>query len=414
MRKVLIVIVIILLVSTGILYWYSKKQPTSTEQPPGATTFFPSDALVAPGSDLIINDGSTGVQTGQNTSLKFKQLSQSPVAGFSAFTQTLSKTIPSEDPKKKPTTETVVDRVIRYIARGNGYVYEIRNSTTPLQISNIYIPNVYEGHFADTNNTAILRFLRDDQRTIATYSVPIPSENQDGTRTQKQGIYLPEKITNLSVYADQKQITYLTSDNQNASILSATSQNTGRKELLRTPFHEWIIIQSTPKTVWLQTKAAAIADGFLYKIDTTDRRLVRVLGNIKGLTTSVSPSGTYILYSQSTSTGFITRLLNTKTGVSNNLNIALLPEKCTWLKNEDLICAGNGEMALGSYPDMWYSGLVSFKDKFYRIYTTSNTYTILSDGTERAPDATNLQVDENQDIVFFIDKPTGLLWQLSF
>ncbi len=414
MRKGLIITFIIMVIGGAALYLYGSRKTIPTDTPPGATTFFPTDGSTDGGLAGIVGSD-TSDTTDQTASItRFKQLSPGPIAGFTAFTETTTKTTPSQDPKEKPTTESVTDRVIRYISRGNGYVYEIRNSAVPLQISNIYIPNIYEGYFGDANNTAILRFLRDDQKTIATYSVPIPGENPDGSRTQKQGVYFPDQISTLAVAADQKQLAYLTSDGQNSIITTATAANGGKKELLRNPFHEWLIIRTTPQTTWVQTKAASTIEGFLYKIDATDRRLVRALGNVRGLTTSVSPSGTYILYSQSTTTGFLTRILNTKTGAANNIGLTILPEKCTWLKNEDLICAGNNQIAANSYPDAWYAGLISFKDKFYHIYTASNTYTILSDGTERTPDATHLHVNEEQGIVLFIDKPTGLLWQLSF
>lgn len=415
MRKRLIFIALLILIGGTAFYFYTKNKSTSVPtQPPGATTFFPSDSETSGGVEGVV--GGTTAQTTTTTDKPslFKQVSVGPVAGFTLFTTTTTKTIPSTDLKKKPTTESVVDRIVRYVSRENGYVYEIKNNTTPLQVSNIYIPNIYEAYFGTNGTTAILRFLQDDQKTIGTYSVPIPEENSDGTRTQKQGVYFPDNITSFAVSPDQKQVVYVVGDTQNSMITTATTTNTGRKEVVRNSFREWLVDWKGPKTLWLQTKASAIADGFLYKLDTTDKKLVRVIGTIKGLTTSVSPNGTYVFYSQSTTTGFVSYILNTKTGFSTSINLATLPEKCTWLRNEDLICAGNNEVSTTAYPDAWYKGTMTFKDKFYRIYTATNTYTILSDGSERTPDAINLQTDEDQGLLYFIDKPTGFLWKLSF
>ena len=104
------------------------------------------------------------------------------------------------------------------MSRANSYVYEITNNETPLQISNVYIPNIYEAVFGDKMNTALLRFLRSDQRTIATYSVPIPSENPDGSRTQKEGAYLPDGILQAVLSPDASQLAYLTQNNTGATI----------------------------------------------------------------------------------------------------------------------------------------------------------------------------------------------------
>ena len=340
------------------------------------------------------------------------QASSSRVNPLKALSVKVSKKT-TVAPAPTTLTQTVTDHYLRYISRLNGYVYEIKNGTIPLQISNIFIPNIYEAQFADSNSTTLLRFLRSNNQTIATYSMPIPPLNPDGTRTQNSGVYLPDNILAITVSPDQKLIARVAADQGGALVTTSTTAGTGIKTATRSPFKEWLP-QWTNNALYLQTKAASIADGFLYSIDSSTTRLRRVLGNVAGLTTSVSPSGTYVLYSQSVDGGFVTKIFNTRTNTTTNLSLIILPEKCVWLHSEDLLCAGNSSVPNGKYPDDWYAGTMHFSDQLYRINTTSNTYTVLYNDLTQSFDMTNLQVDEGQGFVYFIDKTTGYLWQYKY
>jgi hypothetical protein len=417
MRRFLTIIIILLLVVTGVWYFYVRPREMGVAAVPSILKpFFPTSTtnpLAGSGSNAT-NSGAAGSGSGTNISNSpFKQITGQPVAGYAIFSVSNTLTIPAVDPKSKPTTQTVVDHMLRYVSRSNGYVYEIKDGGIPLQISNVYIPNIYQAYFADGDNTAILRFLRSDNETIATYSVPIPPLNTDGTRTQKAGIYLPDNIFNMTVSPDGTQVVRVTTDIKGAVITSSNTGGASIKTLAISPFTEWIPIWAN-KTVYLQTKASAYANGFLYSINPTTARLQRIVGDAPGLTTSVSPSGTYVLYSESTQTGFVTKLLNTKTGSVADLSLAILPENCAWLQNENLICAGNSAVSPAIYPDAWYSGLTHLSDQLYDINSANNTYTVLYNDQGASYDMTDLQVDEGQQLVYFIDKNTGLLWQFAY
>lgn len=417
MRKRIIIILVIIVALSGAWYFYTKsKTVTTEEQTSGFKSFFPFGNNTQSNSPdgTLSQDNQTGdtASSTQNKSL-FKQITPHTVAGYDLFLSTTTTTTPSSTPKGKPTTQTTIDHMLRYVSRNSGYVYEVKNNGTPIQVTNIFIANIYETLFADGGKTAILRFLRDDAKTIATYIVPVPERNIDGTRTQKNGAYLPDDISNISVSPDGSTIARLTNNGSTTSLYSTNTANNNKRELLRSPFHEWLISWGG-KDIYLQTKASGLAEGFLYKVDGTTRRLIKILGNINGLTTSVSPNGTYVLYSTSNSLGFSTKILTLKTGDIRNIANSILPEKCAWLKSEDLICAGGGDVPGGTYPDAWYAGTVKLSDKIFRIYTSSNLLDVLYTPTENESfDMTNLQVDEDSNLLYFIDKQTGLLWQFT-
>ncbi len=421
MRKILLIAIVIIVVASGGWYWYAKSHQTAPGVPSitNFSAFFPVGDPVEPTlPDGVLPQPTSPDETiGTTTPSPFTQLSPHAVAGFGAFTRQVTVTVPPDPsiPKSKSTKQTLIQHVLRYVSRGNGYVYEIEDGSIPLQISNVYIPNIYEVLFGDKFATVLLRFLRPDQRTIATYSVPIPPANTDGTRTQKPGVYFSDNILAAAVSPDGTQVARLISGTNTATITLSSTTNTKAATLIQTPFREWLISWPSAKTLYLQTKASAQVPGYLYKIDTAEKKLRQVLTGINGLTTSVSPSGTYVLYSQHAPGGFSTRLFNTKTNTTQTLSLAILPEKCTWLKNEDLICAGNSSVAqTAEYPDAWYQGIVSFSDQLYRIYTSTLSYDTLYDNSGLSFDATNLQTDEALGMLYFVDKTTGLLWQFQY
>lgn len=416
MRKTLIIILTLLILLSTAWYFYAKNHQVAPGVPSitdfGA--FFPIGQEVNPNPDEALNNQSSKSQNQSNS--PFKRLSAGPVAGFSSFVQKLTTTIPADPavPKSKPTKQTTTKHLIRYVSRGNGYVYEVEGDNLPLQVTNVYIPNIYEAMFGNDSNTALLRFLRADNQTIATFTVPVPILNPDGTRTQKQGVYFPDNIKTLAISPSGNQVARIVSNNDNSFLRITNLIDTKNIDLLKTTFSDWLLSWPTDNSLYLQTKASTNISGFLYKVNTKEKKLRRILGDINGLTTSVSPDGNYIIYSQTSSDGFITRILNTKNNSIMTLNLSLLPEKCAWLSNNDLICAGNSTIPKGQYPDDWYKGLINFSDKIYRIYTTSATYDTLYDGSVYDFDATNLSVDEDLKTLYFIDKTSGYLWQMKY
>ena len=406
MRRIILFIIILLFVGGAFIAITSIRNKNNGIQNSESAfrNFFPlGDGTENP----ISEDPNSPQEPSPNTSnpsssSKFLQITTGPVAGYTVFNQTKG---------------AIIEYYTRYVARQSGFVYEIKDESgvpqTALRISNVFIPNIYEASFADGNKSVLLRFLRDDSRTISTYAVPIPDPNPDGTRTQKEGIFHPYNVINLAISPDSKSVVRLTKESGSGVITTSSIIDKNRNEILRIPFSEWVVSWPNQKTVFLQTKAASVADGFLYSIDTTEKRLKKVIGNIKGLTTNVSPSGTYVIYSESSGAGFTTRILNTKTGVIRNLGLSILPEKCAWLKNEELICAGNTAVEEAAYPDAWYAGVVALSDNLYRVSPSNSSYLQLDLGENTSFDVTNPQIDEARGYLYFINKPTGVLWRFK-
>lgn len=416
MRKVLLIIIIILISIS--VFWFLYIKPKTDENTSALdviSSFFPDTNSLGNIFDSNSNttDNSLFPDTNsQNSTNQFKQITNFPIAGYTQFDLKKEIIVNSANDSTEKTITTVTDHIIRYVARENGYVYERINDQQGIQVSNIYIPNIYEAYFMDNSNTAILRFLRSDNKTVATYSVPIPHVDSSGKRIQESGVYFADNISYISTSSNSNSILTLTQNSNGGVITISDSKNQNKRILFSHPFSEWIIDWPSTQNIFLQTKASSNVSGFLYKIN--NNSLNKIIGNISGLTTKSSPSGKYVLYSTSINGGVITKLLDTENNNTTTLNMSILPEKCTWLQNEDLICAGNTNMPNdGIYPDSWYAGITKLNDRVYKINTSSKTYLTLYDGSQKLFDMTNLQVDENRGILYFIDKPTGLLWQMS-
>lgn len=414
MRRVFLLLILIL-ISVGVFYYFRNRQnPEDILKKSDFTTFF---SIGTDRDPLEEEDSDTpSIADTDLTSTPLSPLIQiigRPIAGYTVFTRTKVIETPNPDPTLKPIKQTVVEYVLRYVSRSNGYVYEMVNDNAPIQISNIYIPNIYEAYFADGNTTAILRFLRNDDQTIATYSVPIPPLNSDNTRTQKEGVYLSDNIRTLTLSPDRKNIAQLIHTVDGSSIgVSGTSGN-GRREVLRSPLREWLVFWEG-KNIYLQTKASGLEPGYLYRIDQTNKRLIKLLGIIPGLTTSISPKEKYVLISERADTSVITKLFDISTGTTRSIPAAILPEKCVWLANENAICAGNEAIPPALYPDDWYRGTVSFTDTFYLLDTSIGVLSEIEGGSSTLLDAVQLTVNESERALYFIDKKTGYLWRLSY
>lgn len=409
MKKFLIFILVILFVGFGI-WWFFFRPNTSPENVPGIfKPLFPKGEQVVPvdtsEGDEPVGDSQTGENRGRLT-----QITTVPIAGFTLYQEQREVKVSGQD--GKITTQKINDEVLRYVHRKSGYIFERRNNEDAVQVSNIFLANIYEVVFGDSGKSAALRFLQDDAQTIGTYVVPIPDPKEDGTREQKQGLFLVNNIEQFVKGPGMRNHARLTVSGENGVITTASFNNKNVSEVLRFPFTEWILQWPLENTLYVQTKASARIPGYLYSINTKDKILKRVLGNINGLTTNVSPSGSYIIYSQSTQERFTTYIYNTKTAQFFRLDPYILPEKCVWTQVENLICAGSSNIAASAYPDSWYAGLIKFTDSFYRISVGTGLIETVFEPVIEDFDATNLHVDPREEYLYFTDKTTGILWRL--
>ena len=191
-------------------------------------------------------------------------------------------------------------------------------------------------------------------------------------------------------------------------------------------FGEWALSWPIKQTLVLTTKPSGEAAGFAYSAPAapassyslfSSPSLKSLLRNVSGLTISPSPNLANIVYSQASTRGFATKILDVKTGESRDFPVVTFPaEKCVWdKKDSDVIyCAAPEERILGSQPDNWYMGLSSFSDNIYKINTDTDTAELIFSpkGENQGPDISYINISEDNSLLYFIDKTDDYLWIL--
>ena len=98
--------------------------------------------------------------------------------------------------------------------------------------------------------------------------------------------------------------------------------------------------------------------------------------------------------------------------------VQTLADKCTWgnfYKNL-VYCAVPSRSVAGSYPEDWYTGIVSFSDKIWQINATTGEVKLVSNiigQSDRPIDGFNLSTDSKDNFLFFMNKTDLSLWSLD-
>ncbi len=188
------------------------------------------------------------------------------------------------------------------------------------------------------------------------------------------------------------------------------------QQVFDSPFNEWLVYPQNKDHVFFTTKAASSVPGYLYDFDVRNKKFTKVLGNINGLTTLVSPDAKRVLYSASVEGGVDVYLFNRETGTTTNIGIDTLPEKCTWDAGSIMIyCAVPESMPVAVYPDNWYQGLITTDDQLWSINGVTGTTQRIYDPQEvtSAMNISNLSVSSDGRYLFFRNTLDSILWVLD-
>jgi hypothetical protein len=343
----------------------------------------------------------------QQVAERLVQLSNFSISGFDFGSKILTPATSTSQKKTVP--------VLRYIEKATGHVFERELPTgTPTKIANTTIPGSHEAFLA--GSTVIYRYL-DDGATIRTFAGTLPTPEEDGSLPEMKGVFFPDNISALTISPDQKKLFYILPFD--TGVLGNMSEPDGTKKikLFDSAFSGWLTQWQNQNTITLTTKASGVAPGYAYLLDVTKKTYSRLLGDIPGLTTLVSPNSKYVLYSESVQNGFLTKIYNVVEGTSIPLAKGTLPEKCVWSSASDfIICAIPETIPGGLYPDVWYQGKTSFIDTFWQINPATGSSNFIQSPFEEkrlSIDAISLRLDQEKSHIYFINKNDETLWQLS-
>ena len=435
---VLLIIILIIAVIVIFGFLYFRSSPTGPDDSGTGTNFFaqfnPFGTSKSTPPEITPPVDVSGYKPGPTKETqKLTKVSSMPIAGFTIFTKERLKDIPitetltTENPpleteKKKtapakPLTEFIP--ALRYVAQATGNIFQtFADKIEEKKYSKTIIPRVYEAYFGSRGESVVMRYLKTDDKTIETFSGTLPKEYLGADISvlhEVKGSFLPNNIKDISISPDALKIFYLFTSNDSMTGTTLNFSDNKKVQVFDSPFTEWLSWWPNTKTIALSTKPSSSIPGYMYTLDLDKKSLVKILDNINGLTTLMGPNVKLVLYSDNTLALYIYSVEN---GNSDVLGVKTLPEKCVWGKANDIIyCAVPKLINIGTYPDAWYQGEVTFDDQFWKIDVKNGNASLVIDpitipGGEEI-DGIKLALDEGENYLFFVNKKDSFLWKLN-
>lgn len=307
--------------------------------------------------------------------------------------------------------------VVRYQDSASGNVHEIgADAEGRVRLTNTTIPKVYETLWSKSGTSLIARYVRDGSESIESFSGRIVPGQGSGEGELK-GSFLARNISDLTVAPDGASIFYLQTENGVASGIRSDFAGNGKVKLWASPMHEWLASWPSQGRILLLSKPSALAEGMLLSLDPVRGGTRLLLRGITGLTALGNPVREDLLYSESTNNGIALSIWNAATGRARTVDITTLPEKCAWAKDgETLYCGVPKIIPPGSYPDVWYQGVISWSDEVWSTPRESGASYRIADLEKKrgSPiDVTNPQISADEKFLIFTDKESGTLWSLQ-
>jgi hypothetical protein len=351
---------------------------------------------------------------------KLRKISSMPISGFEILNKERLKEVGEvvATPTSKPTPPaTELAPATRYVARADGNIYQtFLDNLAERKFSSTIIPQVYEAAFGNKNSSVLMRYLKNDRRTVESFLGTIPKEvlGADTESNEIKGVFLSDNITDFSISPDSTKIFYLLNIGDNIVGTTLNFTDSKKTQIFDSPFNEWLSFWPNATTITLTTKPSYAAQGHMYALNTTNKSFIRVLGDIYGLTTLTSPDAKFVLYGNN---GLNLSVYDVTKKTSTLLGVRTLPEKCIWSSSILIYCAVPTLVNPNQYPDDWYQGEVSFTDQIWKLDLVNSTTDIIVDpltvkGGE-AIDGIKLKLDASGKYLLFVNKKDSLLWELE-
>ena len=433
MRKLKLLGILIFIILLTIVVFILTGNEKSPEGPDRGEGNFISD-LFGPRSDREMDRNSTLDQsfipepnTKDQEELVLQKISSMPVAGYGVFMQEdfveVAEVESPEGEDLNPTTIPVAPATefkptLRYADKITGNIYQTEmEEINEKKISDIVIPGTKEAYFTSLGESVVMRYLKQDGETIASFVGSLPTYTLGGDQApeEMEGSFLPDNITSIGVSEDNRMF-YITESEDSVSGIVSNYIGSSKIQIFDSPFTEWLVEWPSQSAITVATKASASALGYIYSINPANGDFNKLIGDIPGLTGKLNSKGNLLLYANS---DLGLNVMDIDTGYIESLRIKTLPEKCVWSGVDSIMyCAVPKTIDSNFvYPDSWYQGEVSFIDQIWEIDIIAGTEKAILDpisvrGGENM-DIVDMKMDSNKEYLFFINKKDSMLWSLK-
>ncbi len=455
---ILIVIFFLILIVFGIIFYLSTTGKITTFLSPKTSTNNGSsnfDFNSNQDGELQANPANIAEPAANNTPIRpdeipaLRHIYKDPVAGagFAYIQHKYSTT--SINNKQVVITETVP--LIRIVDRAKGYIFETATSTLfNTRITNTTVPKTYESLFGIDGNGVLLRTLANDSDTIVSYFGRVKSkfpETITSTTTSSTtgkttvttliaatttyssvpdsysitGDFLSNNIKILTLSPDTNKLFYLSTSEGGATGITLDLLTGQKTAIFSDILTQWNAQWGSADVVTISNLPSGISDGAAYSFNVKTRVLSRLVGPFVGLTalsSQVVNNNTLTLIGRAENDLLTLSSFNEKNKSLVQLALKTLPEKCVWSKKTEGLayCAVPKTIPIGTYPDAWYQGFVSFNDDIWSINVITGETRIkqrfVAIKPEQQIDGINLMLNKTEDYLIFTNRNDLSLWGL--
>lgn len=399
MRNAIIIglVVLILLLVGAWVYLLVNGSPESMDELRGS--FFGSSAdAPAPSPDAGANDPDMNSDQGGNTSVAIgavlAKLTDRRVAGATI-------------------AEIDGDRVVRYMEKGSGFVYDISLSTgMEIRVANVTIPGAVKAVWAPSGMRVII--TTESEGDIAQVFFGNLTKSDIGEiNFETEPIPGGATLANVA-WNDVGDAVYYTRTNEQggASGLLHNFKTNTTETVFTLPFREAVVLWDTTAAGqhYVYNRPAQSYTGYLYRLNGNDLTLI----DGGSALTAMRVGTDHLVINRivdGTPRGMI---LDIATGFAAVAGGQLAPEKCAGT-DAALWCGSDSSSAALSYPIPWYQGMVSFADTIWRVdpVTGAGSAVVTPESLVRESiDVTDMLMGQSGQLIFR-NKKDDALWLLN-
>jgi len=418
--KILIIIVLLVLGTLVYLIFFGNNNTGSGDvvlpnQP--NSNFFPNSEPFEPNSENG-NESNDGTNDRFSIISKLRQISDTPVSGFTIFdkTATSSNTIASEN--NEDTLNEESETVYRFVNRSNGNIFETTSRTSSLKrITNDTIQKVQESIFSKDSDMLVFRYLN-DSNSIETYFSKIMINEKtetlgEGDFAELESLFLQKDIKNIN-FSENGLVFYTINDDGSEGYIfdvnSPNNQNLSFSSGLSDIKTEWF----KDNSILIGTKPSNNSGGLLFEYNFDDQSTKKILEG--GIGFNFKSNNNLIVYSELLGSEINSYSYNTETKEFVDLDLnTIVSDKCVWSNTSETIiyCAVPDSKIGSGYPNLWYQGQVSFNDSLYQIDTETGLKVEVLGLLDNDFDITKIQISNNDEYIVFVNKKDLTLWSLD-